>query len=120
MWKWLREIQKDQILPFSLNRKFCPGTFVESALPPVGEVAERIYQTKPMQVAGIEVDDGYLLSRPAGKGTCDPARDKDAMVCIGTNIGSSTHIVHEQADVSQSMVFAFAGGAYDGYPAFAL
>ena len=73
-----------------------------------------------MQVAGIEVDDGYLLPRPAGKGTCVPARDKDTMVCVGTNIGSCTHIVHEQADVSQGVVFAFAGGAYDGYPAFTL
>ena len=69
-----------------------------------------------MQVAGIEVDDG-ILAAPAGRQryVC-PGKDKDTMVCVGTNIGSCTHIVHEQADVSQGVVFAFAGGAYDGYP----
>jgi hypothetical protein len=73
-----------------------------------------------MQFAGIEVDDGYLLSRLAGESTCVQARDEDTVICISPHIGSCTHIVHKQADVSQSMVFAFAGGAYDSYPAFAL
>ena len=73
-----------------------------------------------MQPAGAEVDDRYLLPRPAGEGTRVPARDENAIVCISTYIGSGTHVVHKQADISQSMVFASAGGAYDGYPAFPL
>ena len=68
---------------------------VESALPPVGKVAERVYQSEPMQFAGIKVDDGDLLSRPAGEGTYISARDKNAIIRVGTHISSGAHIVHE-------------------------
>lgn len=89
-------------------------------MPPVGEIAEGIDQSFAMQTVCSEVDDGYLLSGMAWEGAGTPAGDEDAVIGIGTYIGSGTEIVDEQADISQCMVFTLARGTDDGDAAFAL
>ena len=73
-----------------------------------------------MQTVCSEVDDGYLLSGMAWEGAGTPAGDEDAVIGIGTYIGSGAEIVDEQADISQGMVFTLARGTDDGDAAFAL
>lgn len=89
-------------------------------MPPVGEVAEGIDQSFVMQTVCSEVDDGYLLSGMAWEGAGTPAGDEDAVIGIGTYIGSGAEIVDEQADISQGMVFTLSRGTDDGDAAFTL
>ena len=89
-------------------------------MPPVGEVAEGIDQFFAMQTVCSEVDDGYLLSGMAWEGAGTPAGDEDAVIGIGTYIGSGAEIVDEQADISQGMVFTLSRGTDDGDAAFTL
>ena len=49
-----------------------------------------------------------------------PAGDEDAVIGIGTYIGSGAEIVDEQADISQGMVFTLSRGTDDGDAAFTL
>ena len=79
-----------------------------------------IGQSFAMQTVCSEVDDGYLLSGMVWEGAGTPAGDEDAVIGIGTYIGSGTEIVDEQADISQCMVFTFARGTDDGDAAFTL
>lgn len=122
MLKWRKRRSSDeyQVFPFRLDGEFRTGAFVECALPPVGEVAEGIDQFFAMQTVCSEVDDGYLLSGMAWEGAGTPAGDEDAVIGIGTYIGSGAEIVDEQADISQGMVFTLARGTDDGDAAFTL
>lgn len=119
-WRKRRSSDEYQVFPFRLDGEFRTGAFVECALPPVGEVAEGIDQFFAMQTVCSEVDDGYLLSGMAWEGAGTPAGDEDAVIGIGTYIGSGAEIVDEQADISQGMVFTLARGTDDGDAAFIL
>ena len=74
----------------------------------------------PAQAVGGEVDDGDLLPGTTSKGAGTPAGDENAVICIGAYVCSGTHVVDEQTDVAQRMVFALARGAHNGDMALAL
>ena len=52
-----------------MDRKLVGGAFVQGALPPIGEVVERIAQAGGTEAVGGDAEDGQLLAGVAGQGT---------------------------------------------------
>ena len=90
------------------------GALVECALPEAIEVVEWIDQPVSVKAGGGYVNNGHLLCRLCGI-VCNgiSAGDDEAVIGVHAHVGTLAHIVDEQADVSQGMVFALARCAYD-------
>ena len=99
--------------------KLVGGAFVQGALPPIGEVVERIAQAGGTETVGGDAEDGQLLARVTGPGDGVLAGDEYTMVGVEVNTASHSGIVYKQADVAQCVVLSAPRGTDDGDVALA-
>ena len=102
-----------------MDRKLVGGTFVQGALPPIGEVVERIAQAGGTEVVGGDAEDGQLLAGVTGQGDGVPAGDEYTMVGIEVDTAAHAGIFDEQTDVAQCVVLPTPRGTDDGDVALA-
>ena len=89
-------------------------SLVESALPPVGEIVERIFQPLAFETCGTKADDGNLLPCMHNERAVVMTRNKHAIISKQTYVSSLAHILHEQRDIAQRMVVTLASGTQYG------
>ena len=107
-------VQEKDVFALGMDCKLVGGAFVQGALPPIGEVVERIAQAGGTEAVGGDAEDGQLLARVAGQGDGVLAGDEYTMV--GVEVDTQTHagVFDEQADVAQCVVLPTPRGTNDG------
>ena len=112
-------VQEKEVFALGMDRKLVGGAFVQGALPPIGEVVERIAQAGGTETVGGDAEDGQLLARVAGQGDGVLARDEYTMVGVEVDAAAHAGIFDEQADVAQCVILSAPRGTDDGDVALA-
>ena len=109
-----------QVTTLCLNAETVAGHFVQRSLPPAMEVIQRIPQSFAPQLHCIHIEYRHLLT---GK-PCELLRisggHKRPVIGQHRHLQSHPLVFHEQADVSQGMVFPLACSPHEDNPSDAL
>ena len=89
--------------------------FVECALPPLLEVVDGVKKTFGGEVAGVDVDNGDLLSYEGGELRGSRAGADFAVVGEHAYGEALAVVLHEQTDIAQCVTLAQSCGAEDAY-----
>ena len=103
----------DEVIAVGGKAKRVGCGLVERALPEHGELWEGIFDVGRGNVAGIVVEDGHLLAFVRPDAGVTVAGNEHAIVADHNGENAVLKVVGEQADVTQSMVFAASRASED-------
>jgi hypothetical protein len=107
---------KHQIGAVGCDAKLVRKGFVQRCLPPCFSCKHGPFQTSAFHLGAVDVEQAHLLSFKRSKALRALNGQKGAIV--GVQRGAYVqvlHIIGQQTDVAQCVVFAFARGSYVGY-----
>ena len=110
---WGLVVEKYEVFSFCTNSYGGGGGFVECALPPLLEVVDGVKEAFGGEVAGVDVDNGDLLSYEGEELRGSRAGEYFAVVGEHAYGEALAVVLHEQTDVAQCVTLAQSCGSED-------
>ena len=88
-------------------------SLVQSPLPPLREVVDRVTQPFGSEIIGVDIKDRYLGSLFTFETTLAVAGDKHPVVGVAPHISPHSAVLCQKGYVAQCVVVAFARSTYD-------
>ena len=112
---WGLVVEEYEVFSFGTDSYDGRGGFVECALPPLLEVVDGVKKAFGGEVAGIDVDNGDLLSYEGAELRGSRAGEDFAVVGEHAYGEALAVVLHEQTDIAQCVTLAQSCGAEDAY-----